>query len=369
MQMSAYILLVTTMRIYKITEMKKLFLYAVFTLGVSLIILIFPKNASLGAKNGIIFCAEVLVPSLFPFMFISSFTVNSGICFLLKMPFEKITRLLFNLPGSCGTTIFLSLIGGFPVGARGISSLYENKIINSEQAQQMAYFCVCSGPGFLITFVGSALYDNLQIGIILLISSVFSVIITGIIGKLFSKEKIPCIHTEEKEEINCLDFSEAMTKSAADGAKGIIEMCSMVILFNVFISFGEIIIKDEMLLKIFYIFTEVTTACNKLAGNTSAVFLAFAVGFGGLCVHFQIFQALGNIKINKAKFFFYRIIQGLFTALLAKIMLYFFPVTKDVFSNTETTTAVLSSSTYLGSVMLIITAVCFLYSLKPNRRK
>lgn len=351
------------MRIYKTTEIKKLMLPLIFAVAFSSMVLIFPKEAISGAKDGLQFCGNVLVPSLFPFMIISSFAVNSGICNLLEKPLDKITKMVFRLPGSCGTTIFLSLFGGFPIGARGISALYREKVINHQQAEQMAYFCVCSGPGFLITFVGSYLYDNIKTGMILLISAVLAVIAVGVITGVFSKHKSyeNCI---ENKKIITENFSLSLTKSVSDASKGIIEMCAMVILFNVLIAFGKIIISDGNILKLFYILTEVTTACNELAGNTSAVIIAFAIGFGGLCVHFQIFQALGEIKINKLKFFLFRIMQGILTALFAKIGFYFFPVTQQVFSNTQNTTAVISSSTYIGSIALILTAVCFLYSMK-----
>lgn len=381
MQMFAYILLVRIMRIYKITEISKFFPALLFAITLCFCILTFPKDASQGVKNAIIFCTNVLIPSLFPFMVISAFTVNSGLCTLLEKPLEKITRLLFNLPGCCGTTIFLSMIGGFPIGARGISSLYKDELINEKQAQQMAFFCVSSGPGFLITFVGSSLYGSVHIGLILLIASILSLIILGIISGLFSKKEnnLTMDSNLQKKKIENAtkkifkkkpdDFTTSLTKSAIDGTKGIVEMCSMVILFSVIISFGEVFINDDFINNCFLILMEVTTACNNLFKKISLPILAFAIGFGGLCVHFQVFQALGKIKINKAVFFLYRILQGILMVAFTNIGLHFFPVTEQVFSNTQNTTAVMSSSTYLGSIMLILTAVCFLYSLNSKDKK
>lgn len=368
MQLIAYILLVKAMRFFKITEIKKVILLSFFAVSACTLILIFPDETSAGAKNGLEFCAGILVPSLFPFMVISSFTIESGLCSLLEKPFSKIIRHLFNLPGICTSTIIMSLVGGYPVGARGIRGLYEKGLITEKEAKQMAYFCVCSGPGFLITFVGASLYHNKNIGIILLCSSVISVLILGITIGLFNKNKIDTnniIYSKPKLS----DFSQSLAKSATDASRGIIEMCALVVFFSVFIKFGEMVITNQNLLKGFYILTEVTTASNNLSLNTPIYIIAFALGFGGLCVHFQVFQGLKDIKINKLLFFIFRIIQGILTALFTNILLHFFPVSEQVFSTAEKTNAVISSSSYLGSIMLVITAVCFIYSIKSNNKK
>ncbi len=352
------------MRIYKITEIKKMLPSLLFAITASVLVLVFPKSTINGAIKGINFCLNVLVPSLFPFMVISSFIVSSGIYKLLSKPLNVITKVLFNLPGKCGTTILLSLIGGYPVGARGIESLYSKGVISNKQAEKMAYFCVCSGPGFLITFVGSTLYGNSQVGLIILISAVLSVIACGVITRFFGNSDKSVDNNSNLEFNATLDFSYSLIKSVKDATKATVDMCAMVVLFNVLINFLEIAIQNESIKNLSYILFEVTTACNTLAGNVSLTIIAFAVGFGGLCVHFQVFQGLNGIKINKVIFFFFRIIQGVLTALFTKTILYFFPITEQVFYNTQNKTVAFSSSSYLGSLMLLITAVCFLYSLK-----
>lgn len=46
---------------------------------VCIMLLIFSKECADGAFSGIEMCINVLIPSLFPFMAVSSFTVKSGI--------------------------------------------------------------------------------------------------------------------------------------------------------------------------------------------------------------------------------------------------------------------------------------------------
>ncbi|QNK41638.1 hypothetical protein [Caproicibacter fermentans] len=63
-------------------------------------LLIFPVQAAQGAKNGIGYCLEVLVPSLYPFMVLSVFIVKSGLSRKISGIFEGPTQKLFRLPGS-----------------------------------------------------------------------------------------------------------------------------------------------------------------------------------------------------------------------------------------------------------------------------
>ena len=87
MQIFAYILLVKQMRIHKIYEIKKILPALAFGIIASVLVLTYTKNSFDGMAKGINFCLSVLVPSLFPFMFISSFIVNSGVFRLLSKPF------------------------------------------------------------------------------------------------------------------------------------------------------------------------------------------------------------------------------------------------------------------------------------------
>ena len=51
---------------------------------------------------------------------------------------------------------------------------------------------------------------------------------------------------------------------------------------------------------------------SSLARNGYPFYLtALAAGWGGVCVHFQVFAALSEISINKTKFFFARLINGI----------------------------------------------------------
>lgn len=111
-------------------------------------ILIFPSETATGAGRGLAYCINILVPSLFPFMALSTLIVISGFAERIGRWFHRTVSVLFYLPGCAGAAIVMSLIGGYPVGAKGIAGLWKQGALTDEQAARMLCFCVNSGTGF-----------------------------------------------------------------------------------------------------------------------------------------------------------------------------------------------------------------------------
>lgn len=116
-------------------------------------------------------------------------------------------------------------------------------------------------------------------------------------------------------------------------------------------------------LSIFEVCTGVKTASSELPVWA----VAFVAGFGGICVHFQIFSVLGNLKINKLIFFCYRIIQGIITALFTYIGMLIFYDTKSVFSVGTVSGSSVYGGTAFSGIVLTALMICFLFLLKNYR--
>lgn len=330
--------------------------------------LIYSKECSGGAVRGIEMCLGVLVPSLFPFMALSAFIVKSGMSETLGKPFKLIMNKLFGLDSCFAPIILLALIGGYPVGAKGISSLYESRMISEHQAKKALMFAVCSGPGFLINFVGMSIYKNKLIGFIILVSQIVSVILIGVMLNLFDREKE--IHNSSEENKACrLPLSNAVVESAYDSAKGILNICIFVVLFSAFCGILESIIGDGIFKNCLLCFLEVCSAISTCSENSPIEMIAFAAGFGGLCVHFQIYSALGKIRINKLLFFCIRIIQGVLTAVLTHFGLRMLKIEAMVFSTGAVENASTSGGTILSGAVLVLVMLCFLYILSHRRMR
>lgn len=329
-------------------------------------LLIYSRECSDGAIKGIEMCLSVLVPSLFPFMALSSFMVKSGITQTLGKPFKWIMRKIFGLDDCFAPVLLLTMIGGYPVGAKGISALYESKIISENQAKKAAMFAVCSGPGFLINFVGMSIYKNKTVGLIILVSQIISVILLGIMLNLFDRKKSNYNSVSEYKIIR-EPLGSAVVESAVDSAKGVLTICIFVVLFSAFCGILDSIISDGLFKNCILCLLEVCAAVSTSAENSPIEMIAFASGFGGICVHFQIYSALGKIKVKRLLFFCIRIIQGVITALLTHLGLSMLKVETMVFSTSTVEKASTSGGTIISGAVLVLVMLCFLYTLKNNK--
>lgn len=331
-------------------------------------ILIFSDSCSKGAVNGISLCLNVLVPSLFPFMAAASFIVKSGLAQKLGRAFGGITKKLFGLSGCFAPIIILSMLGGYPVGAKGISELCRSGAVSEREAEKAALFAVCAGPGFIVSFVGSSLYNNKTVGLIILSAQVISVLATGLLVNICDR------HRKEITENTKLTSSfspvgSAIVESAVDSSKGILSICAFVVLFSALTGMIEPALDNNLLKGIVYCLLEVCSAVSKLSECCPLELTAFAIGFGGLCVHFQIFSALGGVKVCKPLFFCIRILQGAFTALLTHFGALLFLGNEQVFSSSYVETPALYGGTIISAAALIGAVICFLYSTKTIKEK
>lgn len=353
----------------------------IFCIFLCLGILFYPKESISGALQALSACGTVLIPSLFPFMMLSQFFVYSGVASKISPVFSMVTKKLFKLPPVAGITIFLSLTGGYPVGSRAIKALYEQKEINIDEARRMAYFCVGGGPAFIMGTVGVLLLRNYTVGIVIFASQFLVAIIIGIFMS-FGKDKYNN-DSNKLAKVNYKPFAEALTQSCVDASQGMIVMCALVIIFGSVLSLLNAVGFINFIAQILEFFGvsssnahiipsaifEVTNACQAGARlGASTEIIAFAVGFGGLSVHFQIFSSYSEIGINKLKFVLCRIIQGILTAIFTYILFIFLPLkqqTAVIFGNNV---EAINSPSIFAAVALVIMCCVFAVGCRKENK-
>ncbi len=327
----------------------------------------FSKECSDGIVRGLTFCVTVLIPSLFVFLVLASYISNSTVALLLAKPFSFVTQKILGLPKISSVALILSLIGGYPVGARSVYSLYKSESISKPQAQKLSLIAISSGPGFVINYVGVGLLGNKKAGTILLVSQVVSFIFVAIIVGRFVK-------TDTLTIANSSFFIErkngnSLVEAVENGCNATVNMCAMVIAFSAIISITDTVLSEfPVLCDVITCVLEVTTACSRLCGRYPLYIISFCIGFSGLCVHSQVHSALKELKINKVLFFLFRIIQGIISGCTTYILLILFPVASQTFSSVEKASGTFKAPLW-GCVALIITAVCFLNSISKVNLK
>lgn len=264
------------------------------------------EAVSQGIQSGLKICAGVLIPSLFPFMVLSGFLSLTNAAGILSIPLTPLTTRVFKLPKELGAVVLLSLIGGYPVGAKSISMLLSQGKITKKTAERMLCFCVNSGPSFLITAVGTGMLANKKAGVILFCTQTATTLLIGMIVSL--RAKVPPV---ENTSIR-MKGDEAFVTAVSSASSSMLAMCSFAVLFSgilSFISASGIIWRVSQTFGITEAFAktiisgvlEVTSGCanaSQLNGIAAYVMVSAVVSLGGLSVLFQIMSCFRENPIS-----------------------------------------------------------------------
>lgn len=329
-------------------------------------LLLFPAQAAQGAKNGVDYSLNILIPSLYPFMVLSVFIVKSGLSEKLGKVLEKPTQALFRLPGGAAASIVMSVVGGFPAGARSAAALAEAGLVTQEQAGRMMVFCVNAGPSFLITAVGVGFLHSARAGAVLFLSQLVSFLLMGILSSLFAR---PAQRGRAKPQpARRVGMAQALIDSAADAAYSTLMMCCLVILFAAGMNLIRSAVAVPLVSVVCSAVFEVTGGCADLARTGAPLWVfALAVGWGGVCVHMQAYACLGGVKIRKGRFALCRLLQGLISAAVCRGLTLLWPQSAQTFTTTEAPFSAALSGTVPSAAALAILCVALLFAMPHER--
>ena len=178
-----------------------------------MLFLIYDREISAAALAALSVAVEKVIPSLFPFMVLSSMIVSLG----LADSFGKIIPTkLFSLPQSSAAVILTGILCGFPVGAVGSAELYRSGHITKDEAARLCAISCHVSPAFLIGVVATV-WGSKAFGIFLFFFGVLYALISGVImgaKKSSVMAKIKVAPTEIRQSAVTV-FCRAVSDSAS----------------------------------------------------------------------------------------------------------------------------------------------------------
>jgi len=330
-----------------------------FTIVLTLIIL-FPQKSIIGAKNGIEISINTLIPSLFPFTFLSIFLSTSGLCEKIFYYPSLILSKMFKKDISYFTLFFVSILGGYISAAKCVSQYYQKGIISKKSAETLICCYTNAGPSFLISAIGVGMFFSISLGIILYISS----IISSLTMFFIYYNKID--NNTNKISVSKKTYPESFVKSVKSTCSTISIICSCVILFSVILSFYP----QKMCGVLVGIF-EVTSGAILLSSEISFKSIAtvsFITGFSGLCIILQIFSISAEADLSTKKFLFSRFIYAPLMTFYTIILINVIPITSSqTFTSNFSTVSGQKSISIISSLLLL--ACCILFPIFLSREK
>lgn len=155
---------------------KNVYFGIIAALGMVLLILD-TRTAIAGASQGLEICIKTVIPSLFPFFFLSKIITSSADSFSGKIfrPIGKLCR----IPEGSEIILLLGLLGGYPIGAQMIENAVSKGSISPKDGNRMLGFCNNPGPAFIFGMTG-CLFDAPYAPWILWGIVILSTLLTGI---------------------------------------------------------------------------------------------------------------------------------------------------------------------------------------------
>jgi sporulation integral membrane protein YlbJ len=169
--------------------MKKIFkLFIILSVCLFLTLMILnPQKYLASSLNGIKLWAIVVLPSLLPFFFFTALLSKLGLTDFLSRIFQKPCSKLFRSSGCASYAFVMSLLSGYPVGAKIVADLKTLNLIDKDQATRLSCLCSTSGPLFIVGSVGIGMFSSVTVGFILLISHLLSAFSCGLLFRFYGK--------------------------------------------------------------------------------------------------------------------------------------------------------------------------------------
>lgn len=293
---------------------KRMFSFCIAALSMVVLILD-AETALISASEGIEICIKTVIPSLFPFFFLSVI-INQALAGMRSPILRPLTRLC-GLQEGTESVLLLGLLGGYPVGAASVILAYSSGNIGLAQAQRMLSFCNNAGPAFIFGMM-SALFDNKAVCWAIWGIHILSAVAVGAI--------MPRIESK-----NCILPPKApitVTQALKQAVSNISVVCGWIVVFRIVYGFCSrwfLWLLPENVQVFLCGILELANGCISLSTISDAgirfMMATVFLSFGGICVGMQTASVIGQLSVKT--YWQGKLMQTAITLLFAEIMRHF----------------------------------------------
>ena len=279
------------------------------TLMIYLLLCLFNPNQ---VTNNILDYSLLFLKSLFPVSFI--FFIISRL--LIDYGLLDIIYKYLNLNSSKLYVFIISIISGFPSGAKYTRDLLESNYINTTEANQIIKYCHFPNPLFVLGTVSLILNDNLALKILI------AIIISNFIIFIFNYHSTSIIPNNSNNNTLASNLNKAIVNSF----NTIINIYGTSLFFYLF---------STLTTKYFcfnsYLYTFISGLFDltngifttSLINNTliQSYFVLLFISFGSISIHIQVNNLIANSSINYIEYLKGRIIGTIIAFIIFNLLL------------------------------------------------
>lgn len=308
-------------------RMKKITSAAAFLLLVlfAAVFLSSPARFGQSVLNGLMLWLTAIVPTALPLLVVLSLMVRSPAFLSLTRRLSPFAEKLFRIPGAGAGAMLLSLLSGYPAGARTVAELVSEGRLQKGDVFYTACLASTSGPAFCLG-AAAAMFGSPAAGMVLFGSHLLAVWSAGFLLPRLTRHKanpMPPPLPKAREPFSALLIS-AVQAVLSVGALIALFFCIKEMLFSILpplSGYGEGVLSGLL---------EVTAGVSALANLKTPLSLALAaaeVSFGGLCVNAQQLSFLAGTGVKMLPFLLVKCAHGLLAfAFCYPLALLVFPV-------------------------------------------
>lgn len=277
--------------------------------GLGMLLLILDSRCAMeSGQQAIELCIRSVIPSLFPFLFLSGLITgtvwgNSG-------QVLKPAAWIYPIPSGGESLLVASLLGGYPAGAIALGEYYHSGSLNRETGNRLLAYCSNAGPAFLFGMMSAQFPEKWMIwslwGIHLLSAAMVAAVLPAPLHPL---------EAPAGSQISLPDHLMRTLRSMA-------MICGWILLFRIVIGFMDRwflwLLPDWARITVWGIL-ELSNGCWALSGIDSIslryIVASAMLAFGGVCVAMQTASAASGLSVKR--YLAGKLLQTLFSILLA----------------------------------------------------
>ena len=295
----------------------------IFVTALFAAMLIFPQAVFSGAEEGLLLWFQIIFPTLFPFLVVTSLLLSSGGLNLITRLFGGLFRRIFRVTQNGAFAVLAGFLCGYPMGAKVTADLLRAENISDREARYLLSFCNNTSPVFIINFIVWKTFGDERLMLPTLLILIGSpVLMSFIFRRIYLKGRHPFPEPSAalKEKKTRFDFS-VLDSCMMNSFEAIVKVGGYIILFSVLLSLLEELSGQHSILMAAAPALEVTNGILLLSSSVSDPGLRYAAvlgltSFGGLCSAAQTQCMLEGTGLSVIPY----IIQKLTTAAAASLL-------------------------------------------------
>lgn len=301
-----------------------------------------PKSNLEACLNGIIVWGTGVLPALFPFLIFTKLLIELNFVENVSKYLSPLTKKFYHSPGISAYIYTMSVLSGYPVGAKLTADFYEKGLLTQGQAMRVTTFTSTSGPLFIIGTVGIGMFGDKRIGLIVLLAHFIGALINGLIYRNYKYDK-------KVEIASTLNYNHTPSKNMLEeimlnSIKSIMIIGGYIAIFFVIITianrfnlffplefllnniFSLLHIPTSTILPFLNGIIEITKGCLDLSNISNisftlkTVLATIIISFGGFSIHMQALTFIKKFNIKISFYLLQKITHSVISGIIAYLI-------------------------------------------------